>query len=106
MNASWVEFGNTLGEERPLRQWDFVHCPPGTNHIVIGAGDGRCVVLAVGGRGHHSGSSWGGYIPDKLATQHGVGVEEETSDARQAYAAWDEPFFTRYGGWLPGDNVR
>ena len=28
------------GEERPLRAWDFVHCPPGTEHIFVGAGDG------------------------------------------------------------------
>ena len=31
------------GEERPLRQWDFVHCPPGTKHTIVGAGDGTCV---------------------------------------------------------------
>ena len=28
------------GEERPLRAWDFVHCPPGTDHIIVGAGTG------------------------------------------------------------------
>ena len=28
------------GEERHLRAWDFVHCPPGTDHILVGAGDG------------------------------------------------------------------
>src|SRR5215218_7529447 len=38
------------GQERPLRQWDFVHCPPGTGHTIVGAGDGPCVVLAVGVR--------------------------------------------------------
>ena len=26
------------GEERQLRQWDFVHCPPGTEHMIVGAG--------------------------------------------------------------------
>src|ERR1700716_2218951 len=26
------------GDERPLRQWDFVHCPAGTKHIIVGAG--------------------------------------------------------------------
>src|SRR6202040_2581318 len=25
------------GEERPLRQWDFVHCPPRTEHMIVGA---------------------------------------------------------------------
>ena len=27
------------GEERPLRQWDFVHCPPRAEHMILGAGD-------------------------------------------------------------------
>jgi uncharacterized cupin superfamily protein len=34
------------GEELPLRRWDFVHCPAGTNHIVVGAGDGLSRGLA------------------------------------------------------------
>ena len=38
------------GEERPLRQWDFVHCPAGTEHVFVGAGDGPCAVLMVGAR--------------------------------------------------------
>ena len=38
------------GDERPLRQWDFVHCPAGTNHVIVGAGDSPCAVLAVGAR--------------------------------------------------------
>ena len=40
------------GKERPLRQWDFVHCPPETKHIILGAGEGPCVVLAAGAREH------------------------------------------------------
>src|SRR5207342_3661853 len=40
------------GQERPLRQWDFVHCPAQTRHIIVGAADGLCVVLAVGARAH------------------------------------------------------
>ena len=38
------------GEERPLERWDFVHCPPGTDHMIVGAGERGCVVLAVGSR--------------------------------------------------------
>src|ERR1700693_3112542 len=49
------------GEERPLRQWDFVHCPAGTNHVIVGAGDARSVVLAVGARDQSTGPNWGGY---------------------------------------------
>ncbi|HEX9350031.1 MAG TPA: cupin domain-containing protein [Gaiellaceae bacterium] len=26
------------GEERRLQAWDFVHCPPGTEHVFVGAG--------------------------------------------------------------------
>ena len=33
------------GEERPLRAWDFVHCPPETAHVFVGAGDGPCVIF-------------------------------------------------------------
>ena len=40
------------GRERPLRQWDFVHCPPETRHMIVGAGDGHCAVLAMGAREH------------------------------------------------------
>jgi uncharacterized cupin superfamily protein len=38
------------GEERALKAWDFVHCPPGTDHIFVGAGDGPCVLFMVGAR--------------------------------------------------------
>ncbi len=27
------------GEERPLKAWDFVHCPPDTEHGFVGAGE-------------------------------------------------------------------
>jgi quercetin dioxygenase-like cupin family protein len=37
-------------QERPLRQWDFFHCPPGVNHIIVGAGEGPCAILMVGAR--------------------------------------------------------
>ena len=74
------------GEERPLRRWDFFHCPPGTEHIIVGAGDGPCVVLAVGSREHQRGENWGAYTVDETALPHGVGVEEETTDRAEAYA--------------------
>jgi uncharacterized cupin superfamily protein len=38
------------GEERRLRAWDYLHCPPGTEHITVGAGDGPCAILMVGTR--------------------------------------------------------
>jgi uncharacterized cupin superfamily protein len=90
------------GRERPLRQWDFVHCPAKSSHMIVGAGDGPCAVLAIGAREHGHGDSWGGYTVDEVALRHGVGVEEETSDAELAYARFPEPEPTRYrDGWLP-----
>ena len=38
------------GEERQLKQWDFVHCPPMAEHVFVGAGDGPCAIVMVGTR--------------------------------------------------------
>ena len=37
-------------EERPLRQWDYFHCPADTRHVIVGAGDGPCAILMLGAR--------------------------------------------------------
>ncbi|HEX7525864.1 MAG TPA: cupin domain-containing protein [Gaiellaceae bacterium] len=90
------------GEERPLRQWDLVHCPAGTKHVIVGAGDTLCVVLAVGARDRSTGQDWGGYSVDEAAIRHGAGVEQETTDQLQAYAQFVKRRPTRYrAGWLP-----
>jgi uncharacterized cupin superfamily protein len=93
------------GQERPLRQWDFVHCPPGTRHMIVGAGNGPSVIFAVGAREHADEPCNGGaYTVDEAALRHGAGVEEETSDADRAYARFPDPKPTAYRkGWLPGD---
>jgi uncharacterized cupin superfamily protein len=91
------------GQERPLRQWDFVHCPPQTKHIVVGAGNGPCVVLAVGARENQEPGRWGGYPVDEVALKHDAGVEQETDDAKLAYGQVGNRKPTRYReGWLPG----
>jgi uncharacterized cupin superfamily protein len=90
------------GEERPLRRWDFVHCPAETKHIIIGAGDAPCAVLAVGAREHQAGAGWGGYTVDEAALRHGAGVEQETTDPAEAYARFPDREPTRcQQGWLP-----
>jgi len=92
------------GEERPLRQWDFVHCPAGTKHVIVGAGDASSVVLAVGARVHSTGPDWGGYTVDDAALRHGAGVEQDTTDPAEAYARFSRREPTRYReGWLPSD---
>jgi uncharacterized cupin superfamily protein len=88
------------GEERPLRAWDFVHCPAGARHTIIGAGDGPCIVLAVGARDRSVGPDWGGYPVDELARRHGVGVDEETTDPDTAYAPLTRRKPAAYDGWL------
>jgi uncharacterized cupin superfamily protein len=91
------------GAERPLRQWDFVHCPAGTKHTIVGAGAGPCVVLAVGARDRSLGPDWGGYTADDVARRHGVSVDQDTTDGEQAYAPFTRRADVRYGeGWLPG----
>jgi uncharacterized cupin superfamily protein len=90
------------GEERPLRQWDFVHCPPDTDHMIVGAGGARSVVLAIGAREHQDGDDWGGYRVDEVALRHGAGVERETSDPDEAYARFPDRSPASYReGWLP-----
>ena len=86
------------GQERSLKQWDFVHCPPWTEHVFVGAGEGPCTILAVGTR------SDGGvvYPHSEVALRHRAGVERETDQPREAYAeipADDEVAYR--AGWLP-----
>ena len=87
------------GEERALRAWDFFHCPPGTEHMIVGAGDGPAVVLAAGARGGRKGIV---YPVARAAVEHGAGVDEETTNPAEAYAPFPRPTRTRYrDGWLP-----
>jgi uncharacterized cupin superfamily protein len=81
------------GEERRLKAWDFIHCPPDTEHGFVGAGKGPCVIFMTGAR-----QGW----PDKgivyprseLALRHGAGVETTTSKPAEAYAPFPK--------WQPG----
>ena len=80
-------------EERPLKAWDFVHCPPHTAHGFVGAGDGPCVIFMTGAR-----KGWPErgtvYLRSEVAMRHGAGVEEETTSSAEAYAPFPK--------WKPG----
>jgi uncharacterized cupin superfamily protein len=90
------------GEERPLRPWDFVHCPAGTEHVIVGAGESDCVLLAVGARDRSTGDDWGSYTVSDAAIRHGAGVEQDTSDSKVAYAGFEPSDLTGYReGSLP-----
>jgi uncharacterized cupin superfamily protein len=73
------------GEERPLKAWDFVHCPPDTDHAFVAVGDGPCVIWMTGAR-----KGWPEkglvYPRSELAIRHGAGVEKETRSPPEAYA--------------------
>jgi uncharacterized cupin superfamily protein len=91
------------GEERDLRAWDFVHCPAGARHVIVGAGAEPCVVVAVGARDRSTGPEWGGYTVDPAAVSRGAGVEADTTDPDTAYARFPAHRPTRYrDGWLSG----
>jgi quercetin dioxygenase-like cupin family protein len=83
------------GVERPLRAWDFVHCPAGAAHT-------PSILLAVGARILSTGPAWGAYTVDQTARRHGVGVEQETDDPLVGYEGLKRRKPTRYqSGWLP-----
>ena len=71
------------GEERPLKQWDFVHCPSWTQHVFVGAGDGPCAIVMVGTRPKQEELV---YPVAEVARKYNAGVEEETTSGRKAYA--------------------
>jgi uncharacterized cupin superfamily protein len=71
------------GEERMLVAWDYFHCPAGTAHVLVGAGDGPCTVLAFGSR---VGPGATRYLVDECARRHGATVERETGSPQEAYA--------------------
>jgi uncharacterized cupin superfamily protein len=78
------------GEERPLRAWDFVHCPPETDHIFVGGGNGPCVIIMIGARQERRAL----YPRSEVALRHGAGVEADTTSSAEAYA--------RYPKWRAG----
>ena len=77
------------GQERQLRQWDYVHSPAWTEHVFVGAGDGPSAILAVGARADRAVV----YPVAEVALRHDAGVRRETTLPPQAYAgiAPDQP---------------
>jgi uncharacterized cupin superfamily protein len=84
------------GAKRILRPWDFVHCPAGTEHVFVGAGDGPSVVLMVGARSKDEQLL---YPVSELAARYNASAEEETPDPKQAYARFEQPDRERPSDW-------
>jgi uncharacterized cupin superfamily protein len=75
-------------EERPLRAGDLLHAPPGTAHVLIGAGDGPCALLMVGTRKRPEILL---YPVSEVAGRYRASVEQETDDEGAAYAGTPPP---------------
>jgi uncharacterized cupin superfamily protein len=59
-------------EEHRVRTWDLVHCPRGTRHVFVGAGDGPCAILMVGARRGEKSE----YPPSEAAARYGAAAED------------------------------
>jgi uncharacterized cupin superfamily protein len=84
------------GEERSLRRWDFFHCPPGTEHIFVGARDEPCAILMAGTRSEEDTIH---YPASEFAARYGTSVETETNDPDEAYADFEPSRRERPSYW-------
>ena len=85
------------GQERRMRQWDYFHCPPDTDHVMVAVGDEPCVAVAVGTRLSRDVV----YPAFEAARRHGGAVEKETTDPKEAYAGMEVRDAPYKDGWLP-----
>jgi len=83
-------------QERELRAWDFVHCPPGTRHTFVGTGDGPCVIFMTGARREGDTIL---YPESEPARARGAGVEQETPSPHEAYAPFGHWRLGRPKAW-------
>ena len=90
------------GRERPLKRWDFVHCPPEVKHSFVGAGDGPLVLLCASSREFQKDGPWGFYCADETAARHNASPPEDTQDNDVAYGRFEPSRPVRYrDGLLP-----
>ena len=72
-------------QERTLRQWDYFHCPAETRHIIVGGGDGPCVVFMVGAPPEVETLH---YPVSEVAAKYGASAAKATDAPDEAYADW------------------
>ena len=85
-------------EERPLKQWDYFHCPAGTAHVMVGAGEGPCAILMLGARPEVETVR---YPVSEVATRYGASVAKETAVPDEAYAEWPGDYLPVRLPWPP-----
>jgi uncharacterized cupin superfamily protein len=86
------------GQERRLRQWDLLHCPPGAEHVIVGAGDGPCAILMIGKRDPDEDVH---YPVNEVAARYGASVREPTDVPREAYADLERRRTAERAPWPP-----
>jgi len=79
-------------QERHLRAWDFVHCPPMTAHAFVATDDGPCVILATGNRRDDLERV---YPRSEAALRHGAGSVVTTTEPERR-GQWE---VRRPDGW-------
>ena len=85
-------------EERPLRQWDYFHCPAGTRHVIVGAGDEPCAILMLGARPDVETLL---YPRSDVAAKHGAAAAKDTDVPDEAYADWPGDYLPLRLPWPP-----
>jgi uncharacterized cupin superfamily protein len=68
--------------ERRMRRWDYFHSPPGTEHVIVGAGDEPCLMLMFGSPDPRRRVEW---IANETAAKYGASVARTTSRDTEAY---------------------
>jgi uncharacterized cupin superfamily protein len=74
------------GRERTMSKGDFLHCPSGTAHVIVGAGDAPSSVLMVGARIADPEIE---FPVSEGAARYGASVESPTDDGAVANAGID-----------------
>ncbi|MEE8335769.1 MAG: cupin domain-containing protein [Candidatus Neomarinimicrobiota bacterium] len=77
-------------KEFELEAGHFVHCPAGTTHVFVGAGNDPCAILMMGFRPQNKNLI---YPVSETAARYGASVEKETSSPREAYS--NQPVFKK-----------
>jgi uncharacterized cupin superfamily protein len=72
-------------QERPLRRWDYFHCPADVRHVIVGAGEGPCAILMIGARPEVETLF---YPVSEVAGKYGASAANDTADPDEAYADW------------------
>jgi uncharacterized cupin superfamily protein len=90
-------------EERPLRQWDYFHCPADTRHVIVGAGEGPCAILMIGARPEVETLR---YPVSEVAAKYGASAAKETDEPDEAYADWPGEYLPVRLQWPPDSDAK